>query len=357
MSTIIPGHRTNIQSPQMGRRNKLVVWLWRGLLGLLALIVILALAGAIYQAGATQLDRRNYPPPGQMVDVDGYKLHINCTGTGSPTVILDHMGGGSSADWALIQPEIAKVTRVCAYDRAGFGWSEAGPAPRDLTRQVRELDLLLTNAGIDGPYLPVGHSYGARVARLYAAQHPDLVAGIVLVDPGEPYQDQRFPAEYHATIESEKKLFNQIRPLAPFGIPRLLLASGMMESDYGDLPARQQAEIATFNRTTKFIQSIAAQYNAMPEMEAQERSVTSLGAIPLLVLSATEPADAERRAWNDYSAGLARQSSDGVQEIFDGASHMSFAYQAGYAARTTTAIERVIEAVRSGRPLAASFGR
>jgi pimeloyl-ACP methyl ester carboxylesterase len=341
-----------VPSPKVRRGKGVLFWLKRSLLIILVALLLLAGLGLAYQSIATALDLRRFPPPGQMVDVGGYKLHIYCVGEGSPTVILDHIGGGSSVDWALVQPEIAKVTRVCAYDRAGFGWSEAGPAPRDLFQQVREFDLLLTKAGIEGPYLPVGHSYGTRVARLYAAQHPDRVAGIVLIDPGEPYQDLRFPPEYHAAVESEKKLFNQIRPLAPFGIPRLLLVLGIRPLDYGDLPARQQAESATFNRTTKFYQALAGQYNAMPEWDAQEGSVTSLGSIPLLVLSATEPADAERHAWNDYSAELARQSSDGVQEIFEGASHTSFAYQSEYAARTTAAIERVVEAVRSGRPLA-----
>jgi pimeloyl-ACP methyl ester carboxylesterase len=317
------------------------------------MIVVVALLllgglGMAYQAIATALDLRRFPPPGQMVDVGGYKLHLYCVGEGSPTVILDHIGGGSSVDWALIQPEIAQVTRVCAYDRAGFGWSEAGPTPRDMTQQVGEFDRLLTKAGIEGPYLLVGHSYGARVARLYAAKYPDRVAGVVLVDPGEPYQDPRFPTEYHAAVEAEKQLFSQVRPLARFGIPRFLLALGVMPPlDFGDLPARQQAESLTFNRTTKFYEALAGQYEAMPEMEAQERTVTSLGSRPLLVLSATEPADAERLAWNNYSEGLASQSSAGVHEIFDGASHTSFSYDADYAARTVATIERMIEAVRT----------
>src|SRR5687768_6058453 len=118
MSTIISS--TNVQSPPTRRGNKLVVWLRRGLLGLLALVVILALAGAIYQLIATQMDQRNYLPPGQMVDVGGYKLHIYCVGEGSPTVILDHVGAANVAQWALVQPAVAATTRVCAYDRAGF---------------------------------------------------------------------------------------------------------------------------------------------------------------------------------------------------------------------------------------------
>src|SRR5262245_27469565 len=115
MTNIISFKRTKAQPQETQPRNRLVVWFWRGLLGLLAFIVILPLVGAIYQVIATEIDQRNYPPPGQMVDVGGYKLHLYCLGEGSPTVILDAVGGGSSTQWALIQPEIAATARVCSY--------------------------------------------------------------------------------------------------------------------------------------------------------------------------------------------------------------------------------------------------
>ena len=105
-------------------------WLIRVGGGLLGLIVILALAGVIYQAIGTTIDSHNYPPLGKLVDVGGYHLHLYCTGEGSPTVVLDAMGNGWSLYWSTVQPEVAKLTRVCSYDRAGSGWSEPGPTPR-----------------------------------------------------------------------------------------------------------------------------------------------------------------------------------------------------------------------------------
>src|SRR5688500_4633460 len=122
-----------------------------GLGGVFTLIASLALAGAAYEAIASRGDARAYPPPGQVVDVGGYRLHLHCVGTGSPTVVLDAGLGGSSLDWSLVQPEIGQTTRVCAYDRAGMGWSDSSPQPRTPGVIARELHTLLTNAGIEGP--------------------------------------------------------------------------------------------------------------------------------------------------------------------------------------------------------------
>jgi len=123
-----------------------------------------------------------YPPPGRMVDIGGYKLHINCRGKGNPTVILLHGVGDFSFDWALVQPDVARITRVCAYDRAGVAWSDPGPTPRGPLKLAQELHALLQNSGEPGPYVLVGHSWGGLIARVYAAQYPQDVAGMVLVD-------------------------------------------------------------------------------------------------------------------------------------------------------------------------------
>ena len=124
------------QASPPGNRSKgrVLAWLKRIALGLVAGIVVLALIGAAYQAIATATDARRYPAPGQMVDVSGYRLHIYCTGAntnGSPTVILESGLGATSSAWGWVQPEVAKATRVCAYDRAGMGWSDVSPEPRD----------------------------------------------------------------------------------------------------------------------------------------------------------------------------------------------------------------------------------
>lgn len=353
MNTITFFKRTDGQPQEIQPRNRVVLWLWRGLLGFLAFIVILALVGTIYQLIATEIDQHNYPPPGQMVDVGGYKLHLHCIGEGSPTVILDAVGGGSSTQWALVQPEIASTARVCAYDRAGFGWSEPGPEPRDAHQQARELRTLLVNAGVTGPYVLVGHSYGGRVARVYAAQYPDEVEGMVLVDTGQLYQDLRYPPEAHAEYAAEEQMIRTVRWLAPVGIARLLLAMGLgPEAEEYDLPAPQRTQARTFNVTTKFWQSLVGQYAAMPQTDAQERAVKSLGDMPLVVLSATVPADETRRAWNEFSAELATLSTNSRHRLVEGSTHMSLALKQQDAQVTSTAILEVVEAVRMGQPLA-----
>ena len=147
-----------------------------GVSGLLGLVAILAVCGATYEAIAGVGDATAYPAPGRLVDVGGYKLHLDCQGTGSPTVVLDAGLGGSSLDWTLVQPELATTTRVCTYDRAGMGWSDAGPMPRSPSHIAEELHVLLTNAGVAGPYVLVGHSLGGKNIRIFGACRPIVAA-------------------------------------------------------------------------------------------------------------------------------------------------------------------------------------
>jgi len=122
------------------------------------------------------------PAPGQLVDVNGHKMHIYCTGEGSPTVILAAGLDDFSIFWSQVQPEVAKFTRFCSYDRAGLGWSEASPDSRTSGNMVKELHALLVNANVGDPYLLVSHSFGGALMRLYAHDYPDDVMGMVLVD-------------------------------------------------------------------------------------------------------------------------------------------------------------------------------
>jgi pimeloyl-ACP methyl ester carboxylesterase len=127
------------------------------------------------------------PPPGRMVDLGGWRVHLHCTGQrrpGEPAVILEAGAGGFSVDWSLVQPEVSSFARVCSYDRAGLGWSELGPHPRTMRQVVWELHELLRRAGEAPPYLLVGHSYGGMLVRLYSFTHPDEVAGLVLDESG-----------------------------------------------------------------------------------------------------------------------------------------------------------------------------
>ena len=154
----------------------------KALLGLVLVLALLAGVGAVYQAVATGRAQRAQPAPGVLVDVAGHRLHLACVGEGSPTVVLDAALGNMSAHWALVQQEVARTTRVCTYDRAGLGWSEPGPGPRDAAHITSELHTLLANAGIPGPYVMVGHSFGGLYTQLFAARYADQVAAVVLVE-------------------------------------------------------------------------------------------------------------------------------------------------------------------------------
>jgi pimeloyl-ACP methyl ester carboxylesterase len=355
LSTILSSHNTPVQSPPTRRGNKLVVWLWCGLLGLLALIVILALAGVAYQAVATQIDQRTYPAPGQMVDVGGYKLHIYCMGDvseGSPTVILDHVGAANVAQWALVQPAVATTTRVCAYDRAGFGWSDPGPSPRDAQQNVRELHTLLTNADIPGPYVLVGHSFGGNVAQLYTATYPDAILGLVLVDPGKLFDTPGVPPDMNEAWKTEDQTIMHAAPvLARLGVMRLMALLGAIPG-HGDLPAPFGPAFDALNLTTKFWDTLAAQNEAMPATSAEVLGIPpNLGALPLIVLSAEQSADRSRQVWTSLNTELAAHSTNGVHRMVAGSDHMSLALKQEHAQVTVDAILQVIEAVRTGHPL------
>ena len=133
-------------------------WTTRVLVGPCSLIVVAALTGAEYQSVATRRDLAVTPPPGELVDIGGYRLHLWCTGNGAPAVILDTGLGGSSAGWYSVQPDVARLTRVCSYDRAGMGYSDPGPSPRTARRIASELAKLLDRRGIAGPVVLVGAS-------------------------------------------------------------------------------------------------------------------------------------------------------------------------------------------------------
>ncbi len=178
-------NQAEVQGRPAGRRRGCLGCLGRGVIGLLAFVVVLMVAGAIYQSVASANDLKKYPPPGTLIDIGGYRLHLYCTGerqAGQPTVVLEAGSGSASPDWGLVQPEIARVTRVCSYDRAGYGWSDPGPLPRTSQRFAEELHTLLTKAGEKEPYILAGHSFGGHTVRLFAHQYPHEVTGIVLVD-------------------------------------------------------------------------------------------------------------------------------------------------------------------------------
>ena len=151
-----------------------------------ALLACVLLYG--HRAGAqSETTPPPFPPPGRLIDIGGWRLHINCTGevrASQPTVILESGMGDFSVEWGLVQPGVARFARVCSYDRAGDGWSELGPHPRTFHQIVYELHTLLDKAGVKPPLALVGHSYGGWLTRLYVSTYPTDVAGMVLVEAG-----------------------------------------------------------------------------------------------------------------------------------------------------------------------------
>jgi pimeloyl-ACP methyl ester carboxylesterase len=146
------------------------------------LLTFIILAGVTYQSVATALERRQFPYPGRLIDIGGHQLHLNCQGEGSPIVILEAGAGGFSSGWAWVQQALRQTTRVCSYDRAGLGWSEAGETAYRAERVSEDLHALLERAGERGPFIMAGHELGAAFARMYAARYRDEVAALVLVD-------------------------------------------------------------------------------------------------------------------------------------------------------------------------------
>jgi pimeloyl-ACP methyl ester carboxylesterase len=146
------------------------------------LATFIVLAGVTYQSVATALERRQFPYPGRLVDVGDHQLHIHCTGAGAPTVVLEAPAAGISVGWAWVQNDLAMTTRVCSYDRAGLGWSEAADGEYRATRIPVELHTLLERAHERGPFVIAGHELGASFARMYASRYPGETAALVLID-------------------------------------------------------------------------------------------------------------------------------------------------------------------------------
>jgi len=160
-------------------------------------------------------------PPGRLYDVGTHKLHLFCAGRGAPTVVLEAGLGGFSLEWLTVQRLVAEERRVCAYDRAGYGWSEFGPAPRTTSALISELKRLLDASGEKGPYVLVGHSFGGYVVQGFARRWPDAVTGIVLVDSSHPEQDRYLPAPRRVprpTVPGAR-VRNLSRPVMPAGYP------------------------------------------------------------------------------------------------------------------------------------------
>jgi pimeloyl-ACP methyl ester carboxylesterase len=269
-------------------------WTNRILVGLSGLIVVPALTGATYQWLATRKDLAAAPPPGHLVDIGGYKLHLWCTGDGAPAVILDTGLGGSSADWGFVQPDVARFTRVCSYDRAGMGYSDPGPSPRTARRIASELAELLVRSGISGPVVLVGASIAGFNVRVFASDHPERAAGLVLVDASHEDQAHEVP-----------QMARFVPLLSTLGVLRLLGVS------FGQRAESLAPSVRQFARATSFraagYQAAADEIIHVRESASEVRSSRRKLTIPVLVVTGGRGADENWRQLQRYQASLSER--------------------------------------------------
>ncbi|HUV89864.1 MAG TPA: alpha/beta hydrolase [Anaerolineae bacterium] len=283
-----------VDSTRSSKKRGCFKWLGVALCALALLLIALLTLTWFQGSRAKAALRAKYPPPGQMVDVGGYQLHIYCLGSGSPTVVLEAGAGDFSLTWELVQPEVAQTTRICAYDRAGLGWSQRGPEPLTVENTVEELHTLLTNGGIEGPYVLVGHSLGGAYVRAYAFRYPEEVVGMVLVDASHEDQEARFPAAFAKVSQQGRAQMAQLLGLVQAANSLGIMA--MSPQSYPDayLPPMPEATREVYKGVVlshgSFFAAVAEQHAHAEDnlAEIREMNITTLGDIPLVVLSSAK---------------------------------------------------------------------
>jgi pimeloyl-ACP methyl ester carboxylesterase len=310
---------------------------------LLALLALASIGGG-YQTVAAAADAKAFPVPGQLIDVGGHRLHLSCTGSGSPTVVLEPGAGLTSSALGWIAPAAARDTRVCVYDRAGRGWSEPADAPQDGARIATDLHTLLQRGNVPGPYVLAGHSFGGLYALTFAAQYPDEVAGLVLVDSTAPASaaapDARSPRA--GSYDALSRVAVLVSTTARLGLGRLYSLT-----DYASLPPRSRDQARASGATASQLRSTIDEY-LQGGASAQEAASLHAFTKPLLVLTAGSGSAA---GWTEKQDALATLSTDSAHRVVDGATHASLILDEEDATSTTQAILDVVSAVRTSAPL------
>lgn len=280
-----------------------VMWIFGAFVVLLVLVLA---AGVIYQAVSEHRDRQLFPQIGRSVDVGGFTLNLNCTGSGKPTVILDSGLGIPAIGWALVQPKIARFARVCSYDRAGYGWSDPGPFPRNSRQIARELHALLQNARVRPPYILVGHSFGGFNIRLFNQMYSREVAGAVFVDASqEDAESEMSDAMKEAGAKSLRQLSRMdaiMGFLIDFGIARPAIARNLSQQR---VPPQLLDELVYLELQKKYMDAIVSERASFDESAEQARGAGTFGDKPLIVLTAGA---------DDQPAGIPKNEAD---EFFD----------------------------------------
>ena len=300
--------------------------------------------GGAYETYRETVDRGNYPMSGRLIDVGGHKLHINCTGTGSPTVVLEPGLGEPSTNMAWIAPDVATTTRVCVYDRAGRGWSEDAPAPQDGVQVATDLHTALDRAGEHGPYVLAGHSAGGLYVLNFARLYPNGVAGVVLLDSMSPHQYTAIDG-WSTFYEMYRRASALLPSLSRFGLGRVMYSNA-----YGDLPATARDEERAFLATPRDARSARDEFSQIRKTMTEAQSLTTLGDRPLVVLTAMKDAQGGWMAAQDELAAL---STNSVHRMVADADHAMLTEHQATAAQSSLAIRDVVNAVRSGTSITA----
>lgn len=320
-----------------------------GRLVLYPVLAVLALAaiGGVYQVLGAAADTEAYPMPGQLVEVGGHRLHLQCTGSGSPTVVVQPGGSEMSSNWAWVAPAVARTTRVCVYDRAGRGWSEPTDTPQDAERISADLHTLMQRANVPGPYVVAGHSFGGLYTLTFAARYRDDVVGMVLVDSTAPAPAPAATPTSPGSASSYDVLGRASALLS--GSARVGLTRLYAMTEAGTLPPRSRGEVRASMATPQGARSVIDEYVQAGAAARQAASLTDLADTPLVVLTAGVGSSADWFADQDRLAGLSTNTS---HRTVEGAAHAELVANQAYAATTTRAILDVVAAVRSNERLA-----
>ena len=320
---------------------------------ILSITVISLLAGIFYQAMSEALDLCRHPPQGELVDIGGFRLHLNCIGQGTPTVVMDAGGGAPSITWGLVPSEIAKFTRVCTYDRAGLGWSDPNSRiPRTSQQSVDELHLLLTKAGINPPYILVGHSLGGVNMRLYASQYPEDVVGLVLVDSSH---ENQMTSEIWKRVKIMSWFYQVLRVGSHVGVVRsigelnLLPILEDIKREIQKYPLAVQTLFDTYKSfcyRPHYWATVSSELANIKKSFEGLQSVTSLGSLPLIVLSQgsknSKMSDERFQQWSSLQLDLTKLSSNSQRIIAENSGHL---VQLDRPDLVISAVQRLIESV------------
>jgi pimeloyl-ACP methyl ester carboxylesterase len=312
-------------------------WVVYPLLGAYALSAL----GGGYQTVAESLDRRTHQAPGQLVDVGGHRLHLVCVGSGTPTVILESGLGEAAAYWGWISNRVADETRVCAYDRAGRGWSDPVATSQDGVAVANDLHILLDRAHVNGPFVLVGHSSGAEYVRIFAGRYPEQMAGMVLLDGQPPEVFEGLPS-FPVFYSIFRRVFALLPSVARLGVGRLLYHGG-----FGSLPAGSRDMQRFTYSSTSAARSLRDEFAELPTSLAQARSFQNLGDRPLVVVTAERDAMAGWLPLQDRMATLSTNSSHRVVPY----THDGLVTDQTAAQSSIGAIRDVVHAVRFNVPV------